>query len=345
MDIRAHILSSAKKNRKVTVAEVAASTGFSRAYIHRFFKDLVDQGLLAAFGKANQAHYVPADAATKLRAKELVWDFRRVLVNRDQREDQVLDVIKRETGIFDDLAENIRSILEYGFTEMLNNAIEHSSSEKIKIILRRTMSGIRCEIRDWGIGIFENLIHTRHLASTEEAIQDLLKGKQTTKSEAHTGEGIFFTRRAMDTFVIQSSNKKLSFFTLEDDMMVVTTKVLLGTRIVFTLMADASRTLRDVFANYTSEGFEFSKTEVLVHLYRPGGSRDFISRAQARRIVVGLEKFETVILDFKTVATVGQGFADEIFRVWQSHHPNIEIRCVNTNEDIEFMIRHAKART
>jgi len=37
---------------------------------------------------------------------------------------------------------------------------------------------------------------------------------------------------------------------------------------------------------------------------------------------MGLEKFEMVVLDFKGVQMVGQGFADEVFRVWQKNWPS-----------------------
>lgn len=47
------------------------------------------------------------------------------------------------------------------------------------------------------------------------------------------------------------------------------------------------------------------------------------------------------IRPFDSIKTVGQAFADEIFRVWKKNHPEIEIRYRNANENVEFMIRHA----
>ena len=54
----------------------------------------------------------------------------------------------------------------------------------------------------------------------------------------------------------------------------------------------------------------------------------------------GLEKFKTVTLDFQGIRTIGQGFADEIFRVWHRKHPQIRILPVHTSEAVRFMIRH-----
>ncbi len=38
---------------------------------------------------------------------------------------------------------------------------------------------------------------------------------------------------------------------------------------------------------------------------------------------------------------IGQGFADEVFRVWKKAHPKVEIKAENTNDDVKFMIKRA----
>jgi hypothetical protein len=52
------------------------------------------------------------------------------------------------------LLENIINICEYGFTEMLNNAIDHSASFSAHIFYRQTYSDINIRVVDQGIGIF-----------------------------------------------------------------------------------------------------------------------------------------------------------------------------------------------
>ena len=101
--------------------------------------------------------------------------------------------------------------------------------------------------------------------------------------------------------------------------------------------------LEDIFKKYTGDSYEFSKTSVAVRLYKMGTL--YISRSQAKRIMTGLEKFRTISLDFKHIKMVGQAFADEIFRIWKSHHPDIEIRTANTNENIDFMIKRAMPKS
>ena len=68
--------------------------------------------------------------------------------------------------------------------------------------------------------------------------------------------------------------------------------------------------------------------------------RDYVSRSEARRLLANLEKFSEIVLDFRDVKSVGQGFADEVFRVFASRHPAIVISTENTNPVLDAMIRH-----
>ena len=39
---------------------------------------------------------------------------------------------------------------------------------------------------------------------------------------------------------------------------------------------------------------------------------------------------------------MGQGFADEVFRVFQNMHPDIKLTVINANASVLGMIRHVK---
>ncbi len=64
-----------------------------------------------------------------------------------------------------------------------------------------------------------------------------------------------------------------------------------------------------------------------------------ISRSQAKRLTSGFERFVDITLDFDRVEAVGQGFVDELFRVYQQAHPEIRFHYINANENVEFMIK------
>ncbi|MHB1274848.1 MAG: STAS-like domain-containing protein, partial [Candidatus Humimicrobiaceae bacterium] len=228
------------------------------------------------------------------------------------------------------------------FTEILNNAIEHSASKKIEIIIERKINNIIFIIRDWGVGIFNNIMVKKNLDNEMEAIQDLIKGKQTTAPKYHSGEGIFFTSKVADILTIQSSRKKLIFDNLIDDIFISDIKNIKGTKVVFSVNLNSKREIRKIFNKYTDNNYQFSKTEIDIKLYEEG--INYVSRSQARRVLAGLEKFKTIMLDFKGVDTIGQAFADEVFRVWKTKYPGINVIWRNANENVLFMINRALIR-
>ena len=341
MDIKSLILDKISQKKKIKVMDIVKSTGLSRAYINRFFKELREEGKIVLVGKTDRAVYVNADKDSVQRAKKDIMSFRKRLVNKNLSEDPILDSIKRETGIFFDLSDSLKKILDHAFTEMLNNAIEHSKSRNIHIIMKRLNGVIRFDIFDFGIGIFNNIMQKENLKNELEAIQDLLKGKQTTDPKYHTGEGIFFTSKIADNFVIESSKKKLFFNNMIDDLFIHDIKNTQGTKITFVIKENSHRSLKEVFDEYSGESFEFSKTKVAVKLYKMG-STFYVSRSQARRIMHDLDKFEEVILDFKHIGDIGQAFADQVFRVWHNQHPDVKITPIHTDENIDFMINRAR---
>ena len=55
------------------------------------------------------------------------------------------------------------------------------------------------------------------------------------------------------------------------------------------------------------------------------------------------ERFKEVFLDFSAVESIGQAFADEIFRVYATGHPEMKLTAVNANDQVTRMIRRATA--
>ena len=336
--MRTLILNTINKQGQVKTADIVGLTGLSRAYAQRFLKDLAEEGVIVLMGKANQAHYILPSKKGASNAKPL--SVRRIMTNKDLAEDKVLREIKEGSAIFQGVAGNISSIIDYSFTEMLNNAIEHSTAQKIDVVIMRTATDIRFTVADRGIGIFNNIMKKKRLGTTIEAIQDLLKGKETTAPEAHSGEGIFFTSKIADLLTIKSFEKKLVFDNAQQDIYVKDVKPVRGTRVDFVLGLRSKKKLVDLFDKYTDESFQFSKTGVKVKLYHQ--DVDYVSRSQARRILTGLEKFKTIELDFKDVKTIGQAFADEVFRIWQAQHKDVKFVIKDANENIMIMIKRAQ---
>ncbi len=54
----------------------------------------------------------------------------------------------------------------------------------------------------------------------------------------------------------------------------------------------------------------------------------------------GLDKFKVIVLDFKGVKTIGQGFADELFRVFMQNYPEITFEIVHLKPSLQTIINH-----
>ena len=189
LSVRDRILANLRHRGVVHTADIVKATGLSRAYVHRSFNSLENEGVIVRIGKANRTRYVAASRVALQTARRTELRFRRMLRAKGISEDEVLKEIRRDTGILFGLPQNVADILDYAFSEMLNNALEHSRSKKIDIQMARTPAGVTFRVRDYGVGIFRNIMRKHNLKSEAEAVQDLLKGKQTTQPERHSGEG------------------------------------------------------------------------------------------------------------------------------------------------------------
>lgn len=343
MSTKDKLLSLIKAKKIVTATELSRSLDVSRTYVHRLLQELRQEGSVKVVGNSRQAHYVlSGDLKSEINARASIRHASYLLTNVVD-ESLVFERMDRTTGIFLGVPDNVLKLVRFGFTEMLNNAIDHSRSEDIRVDCRRTDTALVFTVRDFGIGIFNNVRDSRRLPNTLAAIEDILKGKTTTMPERHSGEGVFFTSKAADTFAIESYENKLTVTNLVPDMFVTERKPSLkGTLVTFSINLKSSRTLGNVFKAFTSmddTGSSFSKTRVLIKLYER--SDTFLSRSEAKRVLVNLENFEEVELDFNKVKIIGQAFADEVFRVWKRSYPNVRLIPVNMSEEVAFMVRRS----
>ena len=230
--------------------------------------------------------------------------------------------------------------LSYAFSEILNNAIEHSNGTEVEIILVRDESRLLFSITDNGVGIFSKVADALKLDEKRFAILELAKGKFTTDPDSHSGEGIFFSSKCGDFFVIESDGIE---FKPDIEMLSEPLKQSIGTKVMFMISTAHKQTLRELFDQYTDvpESYGFSKTIIPIQLLEHGDKAPvFISRSQARRLIARIERFKAVLLDFSGVDFIGQGFADEIFRVFKARHPEVDLIPINCSADVQQMIKH-----
>ncbi len=339
---KAKIVEIADKKGSINTKDLSVEFGVSRQYVNQLISSLVQEQKIIKIGGTRLAFYISASYA-KEHPDVLPSVFQKKYKNIALEEHRVLMEIEQKFPLIIGLPENVRSIFTFAFSEIFNNAIEHSQSKIIGVEITLRNNKLSFIVDDSGVGVFRNIMKKKELHSEINAIQDLLKGKITTMPKSHSGEGIFFTSRSADMFLLDSFGYQLLVSKKGPTIKTVFVQKR-GTRVIFEIAVDSILHLADVFKKYTdltkSSDYGFDKTEIRVKLYTMGGIH--ISRSQARRILSGLDKFKIILLDFEDVPVVGQAFADEIYRVFQNTHPSIEIKEENMSEGVRFMVARAR---
>ncbi|MBI3049113.1 MAG: DUF4325 domain-containing protein [Acidobacteria bacterium] len=333
--IRRFILENVQGNPRRITRLAMDRFGVSRQAINAHLGKLVHEGALREKGNTRSRVYELAPI--------LDW-HRSYLIAEGPAE----DVVWRSDidPVLGSPPENVRDIWSYGFTEMFNNARDHSAGSAIHVAITKTAVTTEMMIMDDGVGIFRKIQKELNLLDEHHAIFELSKGKLTTDPRYHTGEGIFFTSRMFDKFDILSGGV---FFTHEfgdeEDWLLERPQPRDGTAVFMKLNNHTSRTSRRIFEQYTADDdLAFNKTVVPVRLAQYGNDK-LISRSQAKRVLARVELFKKVILDFKGVPTIGLAFADEVFRIFPREHPGVELLPINANSEVRRMIVRARAAT
>ena len=335
-EIRHFILSHVQEHPADIVKFAAEHFGMSRQSVNKHVLALVAQADIIAQGNTSARIYRLGAG----RMADMVFDITPELEEHVIWSQKIRPLLK-------DLPDNILELWGYSFQEILNNAIEHSEGSQVEIVVQQKDGHTEITIIDDGIGIFRKLRDVYSLDDEKHAALELSKGKLTTDPGSHTGQGIFFSSRMVDTFIIESG--RASLFHLPNQ---VVDFVLeggkdeeRGTVIIMKLENNTARTMNSVFDMFELPGDEdhgFVKTLIPVKLAQ-FDKEMMVSRSQARRVLARVHRFKHVGLDFQGVEKIGQPFADEIFRVFCLDHPDITIYSINENDQIKNAIKKAKA--
>lgn len=331
--IRKYILNNVGKYPIDITRITAKKFDISRQAVNKHLKRLAEEESLAVHGKTKSRVY-------KLRP---LLDWSETFSITPKLAEDVIwrNNVEPRMGKMPD---NVNDIWHYGFTEMFNNAIDHSGGKVILIHLLISATDTQIALYDNGIGIFKKIQQELDLLDEKHSVLELAKGKLTTDPERHTGEGIFFTSRMFDDFQILSGETYFSHkFGEQEDWILESDKFSSGTAVWMRLNNHTSRNTKKIFDKFTSgDEFGFNKTVVPVKLAQYGDDK-LVSRSQAKRLISRFDRFKIVILDFKGVDSIGQSFADEVFRVSANRFPETELSEVNTNSDVKRMILRAKS--
>lgn len=319
----------------MTTSDVVKDLSISRQMAHRYLNRLLQLNEIYKLGgtKSSTYHFGSNKKQKSLTSLKLLKETKNLL------EDKVFEEVAMKLQLKNNLNKAAYKIAYYSFSEMLNNAIDHSNSKKVNILVQLKGGTFSFIIKDSGIGIFNRLKKGFKLSDDYEAIEHLFKGKQTTFPERHSGQGIFFTSRIADQFEIRSNVLQVVVDNAKKDQIIKKIKKIVGTEVSFNLKMKSKKNLQELFNEFSNDDFEFDKNNVRVKF---SAEKELVSRSQARKLLNGLHKFNQIVFDFKNVNGVGQAYADEIFRVFANMNPEKKISYINADQNVTFMIERAK---
>ena len=325
-----YILKLIQANDKDLVNKAIESFDVSKSTIYNYIKELSDNNTI----RKNEQTGI----------YELVFTQYEFKYKNDGSllEDVIFD--RDIAPILKGVEKNVFSAWRYAFTEMMNNAIEHSSASSIEVLVRKNELDISIILLDNGIGIFKNIQeYMKKEHNQEMTLHDcaglLFAGKFTTAKSMHSGEGIFFTSHLMDTFFIVSDKVFFSRNNFEDIQFERNSEGE-GTLVCMSLYNHSKKTTKEVFDRFSNVDDGFIKTQIpIAHFFLNGNP---VSRSEARRLGELIVKFKEINLDFTGVDEVGQAFCHELFIVWQNRNPKAVLNILNACDDVARMIKRVK---
>src|SRR5688572_6515763 len=84
------------------------------------------------------------------------------------------------------LPPQVRRMLQHAFTELLNNAIDHSEGTSVTVSVRQTPSHVQLLVSDDGRGLFDKIEAAFDIDDPQLAVFELSKGKLTSDARRHT---------------------------------------------------------------------------------------------------------------------------------------------------------------
>jgi len=307
--------------------ELARRLAVGPAAARRLLHQLVDLQWLQADGPTRRPRYRPGLLRQVVR--------RYVLDGLQEDQPWALDF----QPLFD-LPDHVAQLAQHAFTELLNNAIEHSGGSRVTVSMRQTPTQLQLLVSDDGRGIFDAIGEHFAIADPALAMLELAKGKLSRQPERHSGRGLFFTAKLADVIDLHANQAAFQQCDWQrTQWQPVHAACAQGSAVYVAICLDTERTLDQVLRAYSldGQGYGFERTVVPLKL-ASAPQRGLASRAQARRVAARLPQFRRVELDFDGLTEVGHGFADELLRVFHQQHPEVQLVPLNMAPRVAAMV-------
>ena len=238
-----------------------------------------------------------------------------------------------------DLPAPVMALVRHAFTELLNNAIDHSGGTQVVVSLRQTATQAQLLVSDNGRGLFDSIGQGFAIEDPVHALLELAKGRLTTTPARHTGRGLFYTLLTADVLDLHANATAWQRRHWEGSRWRAGRAMARqGTSVSLAIALDTTRRLDDVLRSASLDGQGYALERTVVPLRLLAESAGLVSRSQARRVAARLQHFRAAELDFDGVDELGHSFADELFRVFPGAHPGLTLTPVHMAPRVAAMV-------
>src|ERR1700733_3029510 len=151
-DVRRFIIDHVDAHAGDIAKRAASIFGITRQAVHKHLWRLVEEGVLTESGQTRSHTYQLATLSE--------WENSYPIVAGLAEDVVWMREIRATLG---ELPDNVLLLWQHGFTEMFNNAVDHSEGPRIHVRVRRTAATVEMTISDDGVGIFKKIQDRMHL--------------------------------------------------------------------------------------------------------------------------------------------------------------------------------------
>lgn len=244
-----------------------------------------------------------------------------------------------------DVATHVARMAQHAFTELVNNAVDHSGGTRVVVSMRQTATQLQLLVSDDGQGLFDVVGAHFGIPDPTLAMLELAKGKLSSQPGRHSGRGLYFTARVADVIDVHANASAFQQRQWQPDQWLpVRSACRGGTSVYVAICLDTERTLDAVMrrASLDGSGPGFDRTVVPLKLIA-GAAGVLESRALARRVAARLASFRRAEVDFQGIADVGYAFADELFRVFGREQPALRLEALNMTPAVAVQVEEIRA--
>ena len=250
---------------------------------------------------------------------------------------------------FFELPANVRRLAQHAFTELVNNAIDHSGGTQVTVSMRQTAAHLQLIVSDDGLGLFQRIEQSFAISEPKLAMLEIAKGRLTSQPDRHCGQGLVLTAQLADIFDLRANaagfqRRAWSQAQWHGLQPAAAQADRPGTSIFLAIALDTTRTLDEVQRSRCAGAgsYAFDEAHVPLHLLTDDGVA-LASRADAKRVASRLAEFRRAEIDFAGIDEIGHAFAHELFGVFQRTHPGVELVPVAASARVAAMLNAVRA--